>query len=425
MSPARVGASEIFGNTQIGRGPRPGPVTIGASDLFADGSKKYRLSQVPIAAFSNAIPDTANLLTELYKGATDNPGEFIKSIPKTVIGMGERAISPFIPSVPQKYAEQYADPLHKHIARSAGFKPAREGEGSNLSGVGFPTVNWDYEQLKQNIAERPAHTALDAAIVTGMGKGLPGRLGTASGTVARALNPLTPVARGITTVAKTAGKVIDKASDLPVIGNAAKAVTKTLNPRLAAVNELPTTAEFKKQRTSVYAAAEREGANLSQSTWARLSNGMLTKMKTEGFDPRMETLAANAFTVLREKAAKGHVTFSDAEAVRQSLNSLERSTAKSTSQTAGINNRMVTIMRSYLDDFMNGIKDKDQAFPMGDPTRATALFKEARSLHKQSIKSAKLDELHYQAELDAGTNYTQSGLENAVRRRYGNMATCR
>jgi hypothetical protein len=388
----------------------------------APAQRNYSLPQAGISAVSNFFPDLGDLGAELYKGATDNPGEFLKAIPKTVIGMGQQ----LVPGQ-QEYETKYADPLFKQVGRSLGFKPAREGGGTNLEGVGFPNVNWDYEQAKRNVAEKPAHTLMDAAVVA---PGVGGKFGAAS----RTLNPLTPVAKGITTVAKTAGKVVDKARELPVVGDAAAAATKVLNPRLAAIRELPTSAEFVKRSDDIYAAARAQGVNYTPTFWQRMYAGLEAKLKADGFNPARHPDAARELALLKatmpttkanpmspmtgagpKTTAAGNMTLEGLEQTRSEIGRKARDLRKANNTTDA---RQLEIMQSYMDDFLDAPVRAGDVIGGANPAAALKLLEDARGVYKQKVKSQKLDELFYQAELDAGANYTQAGLEHALRRRF-------
>jgi hypothetical protein len=388
----------------------------------AQPQRNYSLSQTGISAASNFLPDLGDLGAELYKGVTDNPGEFLKAIPKTVVGMAQQ----FVPGQ-QEYETQYADPLYRQVGRSLGFKPASEGEGQNLEGVGFPNVNWDYEQAKRNVAERPAHTALDVASVTPF---VPGR----AGAVSRAVNPLTPVAKGITSVAKTAGKVTDKARELPVVGETAAAVTKVLNPRLAAIRELPDSAEFAKRSSDIYDAARAQGVDYTPTFWQRMNAGLEQKLKDEGYNPARHPDAARELALIKSQlptskpnpmspitgagpktTAAGNMTLDALEQTRSEIGRKARDLRKANNTTDA---RQLEIMQSYMDDFLDAPVRPGDVIGGADPKTAIKLLEDARGVYKQKVKSQKLDELFYQAELDAGANYTQAGLEHALRRRF-------
>jgi hypothetical protein len=375
--------------------------------------RNYSLPQAGISAVSNFIPDVGTVATNLYKGVRDNPGEFFKAIPKTIIGMGQE----FVPGQ-QEYETKYADPLYKGAARSLGFKPAREGEGTNLEGVGFPKVNWDYEQAKREVAEKPAQTLLNVSVVTPYGK----------------LNPLRPVAKGVTTVAKTLGKATDAARDLPVVGKAAAAVTKVLNPRLAAIRELPNTAEFVKRSDDIYAAARAQGVNYTPTFWQRMYSGLEAHLKGQGYNPARHPDAARELALLKatmptsksnpmspmtgggpKTTPGGNMSLEALEQTRSELGRKARDLRKAGNDTDA---RQLELMQGYMDDFLDAPVRPGDVIGGADPATALKLLDDARGVYKQKVKSQKLDELHYQAELDAGANYTQAGLEHALRRRF-------
>ncbi len=68
-----------------------------------------------------------------------------------------------------------------------------------------------------------------------------------------------------------------------------------------------------------------------------------------------------------------------------------------------------------FDDYVNNLSAKDLAVEGGKVKTATKELTKARNFYAKSRKADEIDELFRRAEIRAGANFTQSGLENSLR----------
>lgn len=413
MADNPIPVSELFGDV----------VSVAElEELYGQSQKKrdYTLPQAVTSSVFNAPGSFGRTMANLYKGATDNPTEFVKSIPNFFVGGLGAMIPDDMELAGQKvgpdpyYEKKYFEPVAKAAGRAVGFRPEREGEGVNIA----PGINYDWEQAKRNLAERPVESLMEVApfvpgvkIPLGKGRHFDPSVH---------LNPMTVPAKGVTTIAKIAGKVTDKAKSIPGMEAPMTAATRWLNPRLQAVRELPTTEQYNAKAGRIYDEAERHGIYFSDQTWNRFVAGLEQRMKREGFDPHREGMAATELNILKQRPISGQMSFRDVETARGNIGRAGRSAGKSTAETAKVNERMLSIMKDYMDEFFEKTTAKDltvsQRVAGGfDPQKALRLYEEARKVYTQKIKSQDLDELAYNAELAASANYTSAGIEHAIR----------
>lgn len=344
--------------------------------------QNYSAWEVPVHAAMNFPKDAGNVATQ-FMDAASNWRETLPNIPKFIGG----AYQKLIPGE-QKWEKEVFEPGADAIGKSLGFTKGPDGQHT-----------WDWEDAKREWAERPAQSMLNTSVV------VPG-----PGGLKAALNPLTPAAKVATVPLKAAGRATDKVPG-------AAPITRGLNPRLQAVRELPTTAEFKKRANDIYSAAEAQQVTFTRSAWRRLIGSVNYKMNQDGYHPARHPDAARELKILQDDLANGRVSFRSLEQTRSELGAKARDLRKQNKDTDA---RQLELMQKSIDDFMDNAKASDVA-GLVNPQVAHGLFQQARDVYKQKVKADKLDEVHYQAELAAGVNYTQAGLEHALRREYSKL----
>jgi hypothetical protein len=378
------------------------------SGMFANVQADQEEPTRSVGGFlTNLGGNAVQLGSDLYAAAS-NPIETVKALGKTGVG----AVQEFIPG-DQEYETQYFEPFVRSVGGDLGFKSAPQGQG-----IAGSNVDWSADKLKQNLYERPLDVGMSASMPLAPATALPGKVGRASRITSSALNPAISLpVKGVTSVAKGVGGVTNVAKNVPGVGAAAKKVTNVLNPRLAAVRDLPTTEQFKSRSNAIYSAAEAQGVTFTQNAWGRLHTGLSNKLRSEGFKAERHPDAARELKLLEDDLKAGNLSLRGLEQTRSEISRKARDLRKAGNDTDA---RQLEIMGSYIDDFMDKAKSGDVVGGT-NPQAAVKLFEEARGVYKKKIKSERLDELEYQAQLDAGANYTQAGVEHALRRRVRNI----
>jgi len=180
-----------------------------------------------------------------------------------------------------------------------------------------------------------------------------------------------------------------------------------LKPNLQ--SSAPSLEDLSKAKTAAYKAAEDSGVVIKKDAWQDFSRGLQAKL---GSKPLRADLHKNAVSALDTIASEaGDVTLENADAIRQVIND-----AIETASAPGANGgdlRRAMQVKEGLDDFLDGLKASDVL--NGDPAVAVPLLKEARSLAAREFKGREIQKLIDLAENSASTNYSASGVEQALR----------
>lgn len=179
---------------------------------------------------------------------------------------------------------------------------------------------------------------------------------------------------------------------------------------LASVSkDAPTVEQLRTDAKAAYKRAEDAGIKISEQSFAGLK-AKIVKDLGERIDPTLhpDTTAA----IKRIASTKGEISLEKLDGLRQIAND-----AKASLKPA--DQRLAAKVVDSIDDYMDGISAKDVT--KGDPKGAAAL-KEARDLYTRQKKGEQLGELFRRAEIKAGSNYSQSGMENALRSEFKALA---
>lgn len=171
----------------------------------------------------------------------------------------------------------------------------------------------------------------------------------------------------------------------------------------------PTLEQLKADKNAAYKRSEEAGVQLSEFSFKKLKGKILNEIG-ERVDPTLhpDTTAA----LKRVMDTKGAVSLEKLDQLRQ-IASDARGSVKPADQ------RLAGKIVDSIDEYLDGVTAKDMT--RGDPKGAVAL-KEARELNTRLKKGEQIEELFRRAEIKAGANYTQSGLENALRGEFKALA---
>lgn len=172
----------------------------------------------------------------------------------------------------------------------------------------------------------------------------------------------------------------------------------------------PTLEELKTLKDQAYKRAEETGIVVSHAALNRLKTELVNDLKKEGLNRKLHPKAAAALEEIVN--TKGQLTLSQFETLRKIAND-----AKGSIEPA--DSRLGAHIVDKIDDFESSLGEAD--IVSGDASAATA-FKEARALNTRYSKAQQINELFDRARTKAGANYTQSGLENALRQEFKALA---
>jgi hypothetical protein len=190
----------------------------------------------------------------------------------------------------------------------------------------------------------------------------------------------------------------------------AAAVPAKPSPRLAKVpDSAPTLEKLRADKNAAYKRSEEAGVQISEFSFKKLKGKILNELG-ERVDPTLhpDTTAA----LKRVMDTKGAISLEKLDQLRQIAND-----AKGAVKPA--DQRLAAKVVDSIDEYLDGLSPKD--ITRGDPKGAAALV-EARALNTRLKKGEQIEELFRRAEIRAGANYTQSGLENALRQEFKALA---
>ena len=175
--------------------------------------------------------------------------------------------------------------------------------------------------------------------------------------------------------------------------------------------QAPTVQELKGQAGQQYKFAEDVGAVFKKNSYNQFANQLESTLAKEGLD---KTLQPRVFAALeRIKDTKNsNVTLENMEILRR-ISQAAGSSADASER------RLASIMVDNLDDFVETAQPSQLA---KGSSEAVSALTDARELWKRAKKTEIIDDLVASAELRAEANFSQSGMENALRRKLVNLA---
>ena len=175
--------------------------------------------------------------------------------------------------------------------------------------------------------------------------------------------------------------------------------------------QAPTVQELKGQAGQQYKFAEDVGAVFKKNSYNQFANKLETTLAKEGLD---KTLQPRVYAALeRIKDTKGgNVSLENMEILRR-IGQAAGSSADASER------RLASIMVDNLDDFVETAQPGQLA---KGSSEAVSALTDARELWKRAKKTEILDDLVASAELRADANFSQSGMENALRRKLVTLA---
>ena len=175
--------------------------------------------------------------------------------------------------------------------------------------------------------------------------------------------------------------------------------------------QAPTVQELKGQAGQQYKFAEDVGAVFKKNSYNQFANKIESTLAKEGLD---KTLQPRVFAALeRIKDTKGsNVTLENMEILRR-IGQAAGSSADASER------RLASILVENLDDFVETAQPGQLAKGSSEAVRALT---DARDLWKRAKKTEIIDDLVASADLRSEANFTQSGMEQALRRKLVNLA---
>jgi len=175
--------------------------------------------------------------------------------------------------------------------------------------------------------------------------------------------------------------------------------------------QAPTVQELKGQAGQQYKFAEDVGAVFKKNSYNQFANKLESTLAKEGLD---KTLQPRVFAALeRIKDTK------NSNVSLENMEILRRISQAAGSSADASERRLASIMVDNLDDFVETAQPSQLA---KGSSEAVSALTDARELWKRAKKTEIIDDLVASAELRADANFSQSGMENALRRKLVNLA---
>ncbi len=172
---------------------------------------------------------------------------------------------------------------------------------------------------------------------------------------------------------------------------------------------VPTRAELAEAAKAAYKRADEAGVVVSENSLKGLKTRVVALTKKEGID---RDLHPDSSAVLKRVVqAKGNLTLTELETLRKVAKDAQGSLKPA-------DKRLASMIVDELDDYIDNIGGADVV--AGDATKVKAL-KEARGLYSRAKKSEVIDDLMQRAQ-DSASQFSGSGLENAIRTQFRGLA---
>lgn len=184
------------------------------------------------------------------------------------------------------------------------------------------------------------------------------------------------------------------------------------SPAAAAV---PSIADLKSVAHQAYDRVDNAGHVVSDTAYDAMVNDLKSKLANEGIDKTLHPNAIAAYNRLAE--AQGNpITFKGLDTLRKvSSDAIGASAMNKADQRLGY------AVQNHIDDFVNGLKPAD-IMGATDPTSTIADLAEARDAWSRASQAQLIQNQIDKAGIKASANYSQSGVENALRQQFKSLA---
>lgn len=204
---------------------------------------------------------------------------------------------------------------------------------------------------------------------------------------------------------------------LPMMVGVRRPVTGGVS-ELGLAGKAPTLAELKTQATAAYKSARETAGIVPQGKLGELATKAEAVLADAGATKTNEPHAIGAYENLLDEATKRNVdghSFQGLESIRRTLLNSENAAEKANDA------RLAGELVDQFDEWADTLKPEDMVGGQGNPQAAMQSFQEGRATWAKVKKAQTVDALVDKARNNAG-NYSQSGMENALRRQFVQLA---
>lgn len=289
--------------------------------------------------------------------------------------------------------------------------PSPTGAVENLlTQAGFPVPMSRGERVTQAIGSGMAGTVGQLATLPTVAKTATTELGRGLATAAsqqpvRQIAATAPSAAAAQVVGEEFGPVAGQLAGM------AAAAPFSVGSKPRQVEQIPTIEELKRTSGALYKFAEDAGVAFKRQDFSSFVGNLRKEMFKEGLDQQIHPTVYRAVERLSD-IPRRPITLEE-------IDTLRRVAGASIKSNNADERRLGAILTERLDNFVEGA-GRGQLISGNE--KAIEALNEARGLWKQSKKAQILENIFDVAELRAESNFTQSGMEQALRSRLVNLA---
>ena len=336
-----------------------------------------------IGSMAVPIADAATLIgNELNKGNLA-----VENYVRNLLGMQQRESTPT--QMPSQAISQGMAKLGLPEPTSMGER-AVEAAGGGLAGVG---------------SQLPALGRLATTAVTQAGRNIAGSMAQA------------PIAQTLVAAPSAAtGQMVGEATDNPLLGMLAGGAVGAAGGIRGQVREVaPTAGQLKDLSELQYAKATKAGVIVSPESLKSKLPTFTGALKEAGYDPGLHP-QINAVIDRLNIETETPKTLKELETLRRIVKAPTKTFDNPDQQ------RVAYALLDEFDDYVKNLDPKDLVGKAKESKTATDALSQARNLYARSKKSDVMADILERAEIKAGANFTQSGLENALRQELKSLA---
>ena len=329
-----------------------------------------------IGSMAVPIADAATLIgSELNKGNLA-----VENYVRNLLGMQQREATPT--QMPSQAISQGMAKLGLPEPTSMGER-AIEAAGGGLAGVG---------------SQLPALGRLATTAATQAGRNIAGSMAQA------------PVAQTLVAAPSAAtGQMVGEATDNPLLGMLAGGAVGAAGGIRGQVREVaPTAGQLKDLSELQYAKATKAGVVVSPESLKSKLPTFTGALKEAGYDPGLHP-QINAVIDRLNIETETPKTLKELETLRRIVKAPTKTFDNPDQQ------RVAYALLDEFDDYVKNLDPKDLVGKAKESKTATEALSQARNLYSRSKKADVMADILERAEIKAGANFTQSGLENALR----------
>jgi hypothetical protein len=355
------------------------PVAAGAGIGAAVGGAPGAL----IGSMAVPIADAATLIgNELNKGNVA-----VENYVRNLLGMQARQVAP---------TQMPSQSLSQGMAQMGLPEPTSTGERV-IEAVGAG-VGGAATQL-------PALGRLATTAATEGGRRLAGQLAQAPGAQLAVSAP-----------AAGAAQFVGETTESPALGMLAGAGVGALGGVRSQVRErAPTADQLRNMSDLQYTNATKAGVVVSPESLKAKLPSFNEALKVEGYDPGLHP-QLNAVVTRLQQETEAPKTLKELETLRRIVKAPTRTFDNPDQQ------RIAYRLLDEFDDYVDNLKPADLVGAAKESKTATTALSKARNLYARSKKSDVMSDILERAEIKAGANFTQSGLENSLRQELKSLA---